>query len=119
MKSPARVPSSQSVPRRIALRLLFACLAGCASPTAPAPSTTASAPGSNRTIEQAMEAARRDERQKIMQEYWYDHTAGAPDPGERAGPESPPLLNYPAGTYDGINFAPRQARDPSLAEPIR
>lgn len=113
------MPSSPSTPRRIALCLLCAGLAGCASPTAPIESGASSAPRSNPAVEQAVEAARRDERQKIMQEYWYDHTAAAADPGESAGSEGPPVLVYPAGNYDGINFALRQAHDPSLAEPIR
>jgi hypothetical protein len=113
------MPSSPSTAHRSALCLLAACLAGCASPTAPLESGASSTPHSNPAVEQAIEAARRDERQKIMQEYWYDHTAAAGDSGESAGPEGPPVLLYPAGNYDGINFALRQAHDPSLAEPIR
>jgi hypothetical protein len=66
---------------------------------------------------EAVEQARREERIKIMQEYWRDRTLSArPDPG--AAPAAAPL-EYPAGTYSGINFGPRLAADSSLAEPDR
>jgi hypothetical protein len=67
---------------------------------------------------EAAEAARRDERQKIMRQYWYEQTealqADAP-PGTGAGLP----LHYPAGAYDGINFGARTAPDSSLGEPVR
>ncbi len=64
------------------------------------------------------EQARREERLKIMQDYWFDQTLSAKaELGALAA--HAPLLNYPAGTYDGIRFAPRQAPDASLAEPAR
>jgi hypothetical protein len=69
-------------------------------------------------VQDAAEAARRDERQKIMNQYWAEETEsgeGAAAGGSAAGPP----LHYPAGTYDGINFAARIAPDPSLAEPLR
>jgi hypothetical protein len=66
---------------------------------------------------EAVEQARREERIKIMQEYWRDRTLSArPEPG--GAPAAAPL-EYPAGTYSGINFGPRLAADPSLAEPDR
>ena len=92
------------------LLALAAVLAGgCASSR---PSATAA------FDEEAAEQARRDERQKIMQQYWYERTVAAPSAGS-VGPEASPDLAYPAGTYDGLRFAPRQAPDPSLAEPAR
>jgi uncharacterized protein YcfJ len=67
---------------------------------------------------EVVEQARRQERLKIMQDYWLDHTlsAGRETSGQ-AG--NAPLLEYPAGTYSGILFAPRLAADPTLTEPIR
>lgn len=94
--------------------LLPLLLADCASPTKPVP--PAAAPPVPEDPVAA--AARKDERQKIMQEYWYEHTVAA-EAGERAGPAGPPPLLYPAGSYGGINFAPRQTAEPSLAEPVR
>ena len=88
--------------------MLAACAAGCAHSAAPAPPSAAD--------EAAAEQARREERLKIMQEYWQEHTAaGEKDPGLA----DPPPLEYPAGAYSGINFGPRVAPDPSLAEPNR
>jgi hypothetical protein len=73
--------------------------------------------GDQKTAE-VVEQARRQERLKIMQDYWLDHTlsAGRETSGQ-AG--NAPLLEYPAGTYSGILFAPRLAADPTLTEPIR
>jgi len=70
------------------------------------------------------EAARREERLKIMQRYWYEHTvAGPAGPGGEeplfpAPPDDAPLT-YPAGLYDGIRFAPRTATEPGIIEPFR
>ena len=88
---------------------------GCASPSAP---QEPAKPAARLSVEEAIEQARRDERQRIMQEYWYEHTQAA-DRGAAATSEVGPPLPYPAGLYDGIHFAPRQAADPSLAEPNR
>lgn len=99
------------------LRLLGAAALACSALSGCA---TASAPGPAPTAEQAAaEQARRDERQKIMQEYWREQTemAGAEAPSLR--PLPPTLLGYPAGVYDGLAFGPRNAADPSLAEPPR
>lgn len=66
---------------------------------------------------EAVERARREERIKVMQRYWEDRTLSqGPDAGAAPAPK---LLEYPAGNYSGINFAPRLAADPSLAEPDR
>ena len=67
---------------------------------------------------EAAEAARREERLKIMQDYWYDKTLSA-QADEAGGNHPPQVLQYPAGTYSGIRFAPRVAADPSLSEPAR
>jgi hypothetical protein len=94
----------------LALGLIAAGAAGgCASPTVP---------GSPSAAAQAVEQARREERLKIMQQYWYDQTA-APLPDAGAGAEAPRLLDYPAGSYGGLAFGPRRAADPSLGEPDR
>jgi hypothetical protein len=52
-----------------------------------------------------------------MQRFWYDQTL-SPDRASGTVP-TPELLEYPAGDYAGMNFAPRLAADPSLAEPDR
>jgi hypothetical protein len=62
----------------------------------------------------AIDRARREERIRIMQEAW--NRQAAPNGRPAAGA---PLLDYPAGSYLGIRFAPRTAADPSLAEPDR
>ena len=95
------------VPR---LPLLCAALGGgCALPTSPVP---ASAPQA-----EAVERARREERLRILQAYWYDHTLSPSVDGEPAHAAAP--LEYPPGTYDGIRFGPRAAPDAALAEPDR
>ena len=96
-----------STPRLVLLGALLA--GGCgqarmSDPPAPSP--------------EMVEQARRDERQKIMQEYWYEHTGAAQHP-QAVEPDAGPSLNYPAGTYGGVRFGPRQAADASLAEPRR
>jgi hypothetical protein len=88
---------------------VLAAAGGCASPTIP---------GSPSAAELAADQARREERLKIMQQYWTEQTAAPPEAA--ASPSAaPPLLDYPAGSYSGINFAPRRTADPGLAEPIR
>ena len=93
--------------RFLALAALLA--AGCASPRPP---------DSVKPDPEALEQARRDERQRIMQQYWYEHAVEGP-PAPSVGLDAGPVLAYPAGTYGGLLFAPRQALDPSLAEPNR
>ena len=78
---------------------------------------TATATADQRATELA-EQARREERLKIMQDYWYDQTL-SPKREAVGVVAHAPLLNYPAGIYGGIRFAPRQAADSSLAEPAR
>ena len=78
---------------------------------------TATASADQRAAE-LIEQARREERLKIMQDYWYDQTL-SPRREATGVIAQASLLNYPAGTYDGIRFAPRQAADSSLAEPAR
>jgi hypothetical protein len=86
--------------------------AGCSSPAGPE-----AAPAAGR---EAAEQARREERLKIMQQYWYEQTATAAEaPAAASGGEPRPLLSYPAGLYAGLRFGPRRALDPSLAEPDR
>jgi hypothetical protein len=90
--------------------LLCAILAGGCS--LPGPSAAPSDPEGG-----AVGLARREERLKVMQAYWYDRTLSAS--GDAARTAAPPLLEYPAGVYSGIRFAARLARDPSLSEPDR
>ncbi len=65
----------------------------------------------------AVDRARRDERLKVMQQYWDEQTSAPPE--EAVSGEEAALLDYPAGDYGGIRFGPRRAPDPSLAEPRR
>lgn len=67
---------------------------------------------------EAAEKARREERLKIMQDYWNDKTLSA-EAGGSSALQAPQLLQYPAGIYSGIRFAPRVASDSSLSEPQR
>ena len=105
-----------SFPRRLALPALLtaslfsAAVGGCAHPTAPTP---LAAPDLA-----VAEAARREERLKVMQEYWDDHT-GATGREGGSGRGGAGRLEYPAGIYAGVNFGPRLAPDASLAEPDR
>ena len=87
--------------------LLALAGAGCASHATDAPAPA-----------EAIEQARREERQKVLQQYWQDRTASLSGPPP-VSPGSSPDLSYPAGIYGGLRFAPRQARDASLAEPAR
>jgi hypothetical protein len=87
--------------------LLVLGAAGCASRGAGPPSQA-----------EEVEQARREERQKVLQQYWRDRTSDLPGPppvSRAAWPD----LSYPAGEYGGLWFGPRQAQDPSLAEPFR
>jgi len=68
---------------------------------------------------EAVEQARREERLRIMREYWRDRTETEKPAARRAAFPPTPLLRYPAGTYDGFKFAPRLATDATLSEPIR
>lgn len=73
--------------------------------------------GESAASREAAEQARREERVKLMQRYWNERTlAPEQDPG---GATAPALLDYPAGDYAGINFAPRLAASPDLGEPVR
>jgi hypothetical protein len=69
-------------------------------------------------VQAAADAARLDERQKIMREYWYEQTESPLGETAAASAAGPPL-HYPAGTYAGINFGARLAPDSSLEEPVR
>ena len=67
---------------------------------------------------EAAEEARREERLKILQDYWNDKTLSS-QADAATGAQAPELLPYPAGIYSGIRFAPRVAADSSLSEPTR
>jgi hypothetical protein len=93
---------------RHAPAFLAALAFGCAQ--APSPAHPPPDPG-------AEEQIRRTERLRLMQEYWEQATASEaprPAPLDASAP-----LDYPAGNYSGLNFAPRTAADPSLREPPR
>jgi len=100
---------------RAAEVLFWSLAAGCAHP---APPTAGRPEISDQTGSAGVEAIRREERLKVMQEYWLEHTAAA-EPGRSVVPTAAPPLLYPAGNYGGVNFAAREAADSSLAEPIR
>jgi hypothetical protein len=87
--------------------LLALCAEGCASRTADPPPQA-----------EELEQARREERQKVLQQYWSERTGSLPGPAPAAR-SSWPDLSYPAGQYGGMWFGPRQAQDPSLTEPFR
>lgn len=97
------------IPFRILAAAAACAAAGCASPMVP---------GSPSAVEMAADQARREERMKIMQQVWSDQTA-APSGEAGDGSGAAGLLDYPAGSYSGINFGPRRAVDSSLAEPDR
>lgn len=79
----------------------------------------AGASASDRRLAEIIEQARREERLRIMQEYWRDRTKADKSPKTGPSLRAPAPLHYPAGTYSGVNFAPRVAADAALSEPIR
>ena len=113
MHHPPRPPRPPPLAALVCSGLL--ALNGCATRSVPPPPAR---PAAQLTLDEAIEQARRDERQRIMQEYWQEHTT-APERGPTGGFEPQPPLPYPGGLYGGIRFAPRQAPDPSLGEPER
>ena len=93
------------------LRLRLSCaLAGLAAAGCTSPRHDDSA--------EAADAARRAERLKLMQEYWYAQTESPAGTASQGG-EPSAALDYPAGDYGGLNFGPRRAANPSLEEPTR
>ena len=70
------------------------------------------------TVQEAAEAARREERRKIMRQYWYEQTEAGTG-GAGSGAEAGLPLHYPAGAYAGMNFAARDTAEAPLAEPER
>ena len=109
-RAPARdpfLPIDAMKTRLLAFGLtVLGATGGCASPTIP---------GSPSTAELAADQARREERLKIMQQYWAEQTGGPPEPPVHP-PATAPVLDYPAGNYSGINFAQRRTADPGLVE---
>lgn len=95
-----------------------AVIGGATGLVASALAYNTAAASSDQRVAEVAEQARREERLKIMQDYWYDQTL-SPKRESTSIVAATPLLNYPAGTYDGIRYAPRQAADASLAEPAR
>jgi len=67
-----------------------------------------------------MEAARRDERTRIMNEYW-EAQRYSPNSSSMGGEgSSEAQIAYPGGYYEGVNMAPRIAPEASpLTEPVR
>lgn len=66
----------------------------------------------NAEIEKAKEQARREERVRIMKEWWKQHAIDAQNEGEPK-PSTPtttkqPTVTYPAGSYDGVDYVTRQ-----------
>lgn len=90
--------------RRLMLVLLAGLpAAGCSHPAHP-------------PDEEAAERARREERQRIMREYWYERTLA---PADEASLPPDTAVDYPAGTYGGLRFGPRRGSGPGLEEPVR
>jgi hypothetical protein len=94
------------------LVLAGSALSGCSS-----------AAGTAQVAREEAEAARREERLKLMQRIWTEETA-APLPGDplRPAPPSPAKpgpITYPAGEYDGVQMAPHVGMDGGVAEPVR
>lgn len=87
---------------------------GCAGPRQPRPPVSALAAANS-----PAEAAIRDERLELMQQVWLAETGAAGAEQRPPLPQTPGPLNYPAGWYDGIRFAPRTTADPGLSDPVR
>jgi hypothetical protein len=99
---------------KAARRLLTAAaafLGGCAA-----------SPVTHRSLDpatSAAEQARREERLKLMQQFWRESTGAVSDPSRLVVPGPVPPLSYPAGRYGGLIFSPRVAAGPGLIEPPR
>jgi len=97
--------------------LLLASVVGAGVGCASAASKTA------QVAHEDAEAARREERLRLMQRIWAEETA-APLPGDPArpaplSPAKPASVAYPAGEYDGVQMAPHVGADAGIAEPVR
>jgi len=68
-------------------------------------------------INDKLEEAKRFERQKVMEEYWIDHTTSKNLP--RTSKINDEYINYPTGTYHNVIFAPRFTNNILLNEPER
>jgi hypothetical protein len=98
---------------RFAALLLPLVVAACAGPRA---IDRSAAP----PVDSPAEQARREERLKLMQRYWQERTGATPaGDGHATWPAPDGPLTYPAGTYDGLRFAPRVTDEPGLGEPVR
>ena len=112
---PRGIISSRLLPRAAAGLLLVALAGldfGCASHASAAAAAADEA-----------EAARRQERLRLMQRIWADATA-VPlpgDPGRTAPlvPGRPISVSYPSGDYNGIRLAPHTGAQADLTEPVR
>jgi hypothetical protein len=112
---PRGIISSRLLPRA-AVALLLVALVGLDSSCASHVSAASAA------ADEA-EAARRQERLRLMQRIWADATA-APLPGDPSRtlplvPARPVSVSYPAGDYDGIRLAPHTGPQADLTDPTR
>lgn len=67
------------------------------------------------------EAEARGERRASaeMFEQMWDKEARAPGPRTGAASPASNLVSYPAGTYEGVKYAPRESTAPGFSEPRR
>lgn len=70
---------------------------------------------------EAYEQGKRDERETIMKQYWSDQTLSVPNGANMLSPGAPAQdkIQYDAGTYEGVNLAPREATQQTISEPDR
>lgn len=72
----------------------------------------------NSEIEEAKEQARREERVKVMNAYWKEKAidakkASSETDKEKGRTAATQQTQYPAGVYDGVEYAPRTLVSPS------
>lgn len=69
------------------------------------------------SIDEAKEDGARQERLKIMNDYWDSHaTRGGNAPATASTPTTAPAtttVTYPAGVYDGVTYGPREVTVPA------
>jgi hypothetical protein len=117
---PNGIVSSQLITRSLgaaaaailAILMVGAGLSGCSS-----------AAPNGQSLHEDPEAARREERLRLMQRIWAEETA-APLPGEAARaaplvPGNPGPVTYPAGSYDGVQLGAHTGLQAGIKEPVR
>jgi len=67
-------------------------------------------------IAEAREQGRREERVAVMRRYWEEKTTSLKDDGASVTTNGKQVIQYPAGTYEGIRYAPRDTASPKLED---